>query len=242
MSLSPIPDSPPLRNELLAALPPEDVEHLRPHLRRAILVRNQVLYEQGGPTDEVYFIQEGVVSLTADTGDNGSVEVGMTGRDGLAGASALLDPDAVSSYRATVQVPGHAVRMQTAAFREAVERLPALRDRCLRYLQVTLIHASQGMACNTRHELPERLARWLLLAHDRLDSDDLPLKQEFLSQMLGVRRAGVSVVATALQSQGLIRQTRGCITVLDRAGLEEAACNCYRFIKDSSDRIMSRGK
>lgn len=234
--------SPPPRNELLAALPPEDVERLRPHFQRVSLVLNQVLYEQGGPMDEVYFVGDGVVSLTADTGDNGLVEVGMTGREGLAGASVLLDPGAVSAHRVTVQVPGHAIRMQTPAFREAVERSPILRDRCLRYLQVTLIQTSQVAACNVRHELPERLARWLLMTHDRLEGDDLPLTHEFLAQMLGVRRAGVSVVATALQSQELIRQARGRITVLDRAGLEEAACNCYQFIKSNRDRIMNRGK
>lgn len=227
------------RNELLSALPPEDVERLRPQLQHVTLVLNQVLYEQGGPMDEVYFVQDGVVSLTADTGDNGTVEVGMTGREGLVGANVLLDPGAVSVHRAVVQVPGHAIRMRTAAFREAVEHSPALRDRCLRHVQVTLTQASQGAACNARHELPERLARWLLMTRDRVDYDELPLTQEFLSQMLGVRRAGVSVVTTTLQSQGLVRQARGRITVLDRAGLEEAACNCYRFIESNRKRITS---
>ena len=242
MSFGPISAFPSLRNELLAALSPEDIERLRPHFQDVTLVLSQVLYEQGGRMDEVYFVQDGVVSLTADTGDNGVVEVGMTGRDGLAGANVLLDPGAVSVHRATVQVPGHAIRMRTETFREAVEHSPALRDRCLRYLQVVLIQASQVAACNARHELPERLARWLLTARDQLDYDDLPLTHEFMSQMLGVRRPGVSVVATALQSQGLIRQMRGRIIVADRPGLEGIACNCYHIIKNSRNRLMSRDK
>lgn len=238
MALGLISGSLALRNELLLALPPEDIERLRPHLQHVTLVLNQVLYEQGGPMDEVYFVQDGVVSLTADTGDNGTVEVGMIGREGLVGANVLLDPGAVSAHRAGVQLPGHAIRVRTAAFREAVEHSPTLRDRCLRHLQVAMIQASQGAACNARHELPERLARWLLTVRDRVDTDELALAQDFLAQMLGVRRAGVSTVATALQSQGLVRQGRGRITVLDRAGLEEAACNCYRFIESNRKRIM----
>jgi CRP-like cAMP-binding protein len=241
MGLSLVSGAQPLRNELLVALAPEDLERLRPHLRHATLVLNQVLYEPGAPVEEVYFVQDGIVSLTADTQDNGMVEVGMTGREGVVGAQVLLDSDAFSAHRTVVQVPGHAVRMRAAVFRDAVEHAPALRDRCLRHLQTAMIQTSQGAACNARHELPERLARWLSMMRDRLDTDELPLTQELLAEMLGVRRPGVSVVASALQTTGVIRQGRGRITVLDREGLRAEACACYGFIEGSRRRITGAG-
>lgn len=242
MAFGLVSGSPVLRNELLVALPPDEIERLRPHMQHVSLVLNQVLYEVGAPIEDVYFVQAGLASVVADTRDNGQVEVGMVGRDGVVGATVLLAPEAVVAHRAFVQVPGHAVRVKAPALREAVEHCPILRDRCLRYIQVLLTQSAQGAACNARHELPERLARWLLMTRDRLDDDDMPLRQEFLAVMLGVRRAGVSVVATTLQSTGVIRQGRGRITVLDREGLEEQACNCYRVIEDARRRVMGGGK
>lgn len=238
MPSSPVPGPPPLQNELLAALLAEDLDRLRPHCRRVTLVMGQVLHEPGAPIGEVYFVQEGLVSLIADTGDAGLVEVGMTGREGLVGAVVLLDPEAVSTHRAVVQVPGHALRMGVDAFRDAVGRSPALRDRCMRHLQTLLVQASQAAACNARHDLPERLARWLLMTHDRAGTDELPMRQEFLGQMLGVRRAGVSTALGALETMGVIRHARGRITVLDRPGLEAEACNCYRVIRNNERRVM----
>lgn len=238
MLLSLVSNPPSLQNELLAALPPEDLDRLRPHCQRVTLVMEQVLHEPGAPMEQVYFVQGGLVSLVADTGDAGLVEVGMAGREGMAGAVALLDPGAVSLYRAVVQVPGHAIRMGVGAFRDAVGQSPALRDLCLRYLQTLLVQASQAAACNARHDLPERLARWLLMTHDRVDGDELPMRQEFLGQMLGVRRAGVSIALAALETMGVVRPARGRITVLDRPGLEAEACNCYRVIRDNKHRVM----
>ena len=162
----------------------------------------------------------------------------MTGRDGMIGVSAMLNPDATAVHRALVQVPGIAIRMQTTVFKELAERSSAFRDRCLRYIQVLMVQTAQVAACNARHELPERLARWLLMSHDKLDSDDMPMTQEFLAFMLGVRRTGVSHVANTLQSTGAIRQSRGRITILDRSLLEAEACNCYRLIEDSRRKIM----
>ena len=232
------PDQPSFRNELLAALPKDVQAQLRPHLRRVSLSMEQELHEVGNPIDYVYFVEAGLVSLTAETGDNGFVEVGMTGREGLVGTAALLNPDAVAVHRAIVQISGTALRMDAPTLRGLVEQHPALRDRCLRYLQVVMVQTSQAAACNARHELPERLARWLLMVRDRADSDEVPMTQEFLSYMLGVRRAGVSVVASALQAQGLIQQSRGRVAILDRAGLEQEACPCYRLIEDSRRQIM----
>jgi len=238
MSFMPSTEVTGFRNELLRALPADDLDRLRPHLRPVTLVLSQILHEAEAPIDEVYFIEAGLASLTADTSDNGLVEVGMTGREGLVGVAVLLSPEPASIHRAFIQMPGRAFRVRATVFRELVEASPALRDRCLRYVQVLLVQNSQVAACNARHGLPERLARWMLMSWDRADSEELPMTQEFLSYMLGVRRAGVSTVANALQSQGLIRQARGRITLLDRAGLEARACTCYRLIERSRARIM----
>src|SRR5690242_8193228 len=213
------PEWAPFQNEILATLPPKDIERLRPHLSRVTLVSGQVLHEHGNLIEDVFFIEAGIASLTADTMDNGAVEVGLTGREGLVGVSALLNPEALSIHRAFVQVPGAAFRMRATVLREAVEQSPVLRDRCLRFIQWMLVQTSQAAACNARHEVAERLARWLLLSHDRIDADDLPLTQEFLSAMLGVRRSAVSMAASTLQAGGLIEQARSRIRVLDRAGL-----------------------
>lgn len=229
---------PTFKNHLLRFLPPEVCEVLRQHMSPVTMVLSQVLHEVQAPIEDVYFVEEGLVSLTADTHDNGSVEVGMTGREGIVGVSMLLNPKAIAYHRAFVQVPGSAFRMRSSIFREMSERYPAVRDICLRYLQVMMVQSSQAAACNARHELPERLARWFLMTHDRIDNDSLPMTQEFMALMLGVRRAGVSVVANALQAQGLIRQHRGHVDVLDRAGLEQEACSCYRQIEDCRKQVM----
>lgn len=240
MAFDTAPSGPAFRNGLLAVLSDEDIEQLRPHLQQVRLVLEQVLHEPGEQMDHVYFPESGVVSLTADTKDNGLVEVGMTGREGMVGASVILNPDAIAVHRAVVQVHGSATRMRTAAFGEVLDRSPAFRVRCLRYVQVLMVQSSQAAACNARHELTERLARWLLMSRDRLDGDEMPMTQEFLAQMLGVRRTGVSLIASTLQSTGAIRQSRGRITILDRELLEAEACNCYRFIEDTREKIMGK--
>ncbi len=238
MPVVPTAENTSFRNELLRALPADELQRLRPHLVPVTLVVSQVLHEAEAAIDEVFFLESGLAFLTADTRDHGLVEVGTTGRDGFVGLPALLSPEPFSVHRAFVQIPGRAHRLRAAVLRDMAEALPTLRDRCLRYVQVMLMQNSQIAACNARHELPERLARWLVMSRDRIDGDDLPMTQEFLSAMLGVRRAGISVVANALQAQGLIRQSRGRITVLDRAGLEGKACTCYGMIERNRARIM----
>ena len=230
---------PAIRNQLLSVLPADEAERLRPLLTHVTLVIGQVLHEPGTRIDDVFFMEQGVASLTADTEDNGAVEVGMTGREGMVGISVLLNPDAMATQRAFIQIPGSAWRMSAVDLRRAVEQSPVLRDRCLRYVQLLMVHTAQSAACNARHQLPERLARWLLMSHDRVDGDELPMTQEFLSLMLGVRRAGVSTAASVLQAGGLISYSRGRVTVRDRAGLEQAACECYRIVRESSDSILS---
>jgi CRP-like cAMP-binding protein len=235
-----LPDPQWTRNETLAALAAAELERLRPHLLRVELVANQVLYGAGAPIDYVYFLEEGLVSLTVDTGDDGLVDAAVVSRDGVVGGQILLSPDAISIYRTVVQIPGRALRMPVDAFRDAASELATLRDRCLRVIYVALVQASQAAGCNARHELSERLARWLLTLRARMDEDEMPITQDFLACMLGVRRPGVSIVAGGLQTKGLIRQGRGRITVLDRAGLEVEACHCYRLIEDAQHRIMGR--
>jgi CRP-like cAMP-binding protein len=231
-----------LRNEVLAVLRPEDLDWLRPQLQPVTLVAGQVLYEVNAPIEHVYFLEEGIVSLTADSGSKGLVEVGLSGREDLVGVQALLSADAIHVHRSVVQIPGRALRMRTAAFRDAADNLSALRDRCLRSIQVNLAEVSQTACCNARHGLPARLARWLLMVRDRVDSDELMLTQEFLSYMLGVRRAGVSVVASSLQGMGLIRQGRGRVVVLDRGGLKNQACICYQVIQEARQRIIGSAR
>ena len=225
-------------NHILAALPIADIELLHPHLSRMTMVSGQVLHEANSPITDVFFIENGVVSLAADTRDEGRVEVGLLGREAFAGASVLLNADPWSAHRAFSQVPGEVYRMSSAALRSAVEQSERLRDLCLRHVEMLMVQTSQVAACNARHNLPERLARWLLMVRDRTDSDNLPMTQEFLSVMLGVRRSGVSVAAGTLQTAGLVRISRGHVLILDHDGLATAACDCYRIIQQNRDRIL----
>jgi CRP-like cAMP-binding protein len=231
---------PPFRNRLLAAFAPADLEALRPHLLGPVaLAQGQVLHARGRPVADVFFPEAGLASFIVDTLDgSGAAEVAVTGREGLVGAAVLLDPEAVATHEAFVQIPGAAWRVPAQVLRAAVEQSPALHGRLLRYVQFLMVQTAQAAACNARHAVPQRLARWLLMAHDRVDGDELALRQEAVSLMLGVRREGVSVAAGALQDRGLIRQARGCITVLDRPGLEAAACGCYRAVRDGQARIL----
>jgi CRP-like cAMP-binding protein len=226
------------RNHILAALPISEIDLLRPHLSHSTLVSGQVLHEANNPITDVFFPENGVVSLAADTHDDGRVEVGLLGREGFVGSSVMLNAEPWSVHRAFTQVPGDAYRMSAAALRSAVEQSASLRHRCLRHVEMLMVQTSQVAACNARHNLPERLARWLLMVRDRIESDDLPMTQEFLSVMLGVRRSGVSVAASTLQAGGLIRVGRGHVTILDHDGLASSACDCYRMIQQNRDRIL----
>jgi CRP-like cAMP-binding protein len=226
------------RNEILAALPAREIEALRPLLNGVTLISGQVLHEPDNPISDVFFVEAGVVSLTANTLDGGQVEVGLTGREGLVGVSVMLNSKPVSVHRAFIQVPGFANRMSSGALRTAIKQSPILRDRCLRSVEMVMVESSQVAACNARHNLPERMARWLLMVRDRLDSDNLPMTQEFLSVMLGVRRSGVTVAANTLHAAGLISQSRGHVTIADHAGLAAASCDCYGIIRRSQDRIL----
>jgi CRP-like cAMP-binding protein len=230
----------PGRNRLLASLPGGDREQLRPLLEPVRLDFKQVLYAPNEPIAHVYFPLDAVVSLLTVMEDGASVEIGTVGNEGMVGLPVFLGADSLPS-QAFSQVPGDALRMEAPVFREAAERLPALRRAMHRYTQALFNQVAQSAACNRLHSLEERCARWLLMTHDRVGTDRFQLTQEFLAQMLGTRRPSVSVAAGMLQQAGFIRYSRGRITVADREGLEGASCECYEVIRQEFDRLLGPG-
>ena len=231
------PSPKPTRNRLLAALPREDYERLEAKLEPVSLDLKQPLYEPGVPIEHVYFPSACVISLLMDVGDGGMIEVGTTGNEGVVGLPVFLGADEMPG-RALCQIPGDAFRMEAGAFREEADRPGRLRELLLRYTQALFNLVAQTAACNRGHSVEERCARWLLITQDRVESDRFPMTQEFMGQMLGVRRATVNVAAGMLQKAGFIAYTRGRIRVLDRPGLESAACECYGRIRAEFDRLL----
>lgn len=224
-------------NRLLEALPAEELERLRPLMEVAPVLYGEVMAETDGPFTHVYFPTVGVISTVLIMEDGPTIEVGTIGNEGMAGLPVVLG-DERSPTRVFCQVPGEAVRMEAAAFREQARRGGPLAELILRYAQAYLTLVSQTAACNGLHTIEERLCRWLLMTHDRMGSDTIPLTQEVLSQMLGVRRPSVSLVAGTLQEAGLIRYVRGKLEILDRAGLEAASCACYGIVRREFDRLL----
>jgi CRP-like cAMP-binding protein len=232
-----MPPTPSISNRLLAALALEDLYTLRAQLEPVPLPHKQTLSNPGAPIDHVYFPQEGMVSLVQPL-QGAMIEVGMIGKEGFVGVPVLLGAD-TSPLEAMVQIPGSALRIEASAFREEARRSTALSGLLLRYAQALQVQISLSAACNGRHTLPERLARWLLTARDRAPSDELPLGHEFLSMMLGVRRAGVTVALGTLKTAGLIRNTHGRVTIVDRHGLEATSCECYRVVRNEYERLLA---
>jgi CRP-like cAMP-binding protein len=225
------------RNRLLAALEPEDFALLEPHLESATLALGQVLYEPGDVIRHAYFPHDAVISLVNIMEDGGSVEVGVFGREGVMGLlSALATREAFGRY--VVQMPGTASRVAYERLNEVRNTRPKLRQLIAFYGEALLAQTFQTVSCNAVHVVEARCCRWILSMHDRTDQDTLPLTHEFLAQMLGVQRSTVSVVTRTLQTAGLIRQSRGGITVTDRAGLENVACECYGKIRRHYQRLL----
>ncbi len=214
------------RNRLLLALPRSTYRALLPDLEAVILPHGAVLFEARAEITHIYFPQRCVISLLTAADEGPGVEVALIGNEGMAGLSVFLGAGS-STTQAVLQVPDGAWRMDVGAFGRAIAHEPSLHDVLKRYTQSVISQVAQGLACNQRHAVAPRCARWLLMAHDRVGADRFALTQEFLGQMLGARRPTVSVTAQGLQTLGLIRYTRGMVTVLDRAGLESAACTCY---------------
>ena len=224
-------------NLLLAALSAADRERLEPDLEPETLGLGKVLYEPDAPIEYVHFVDDGLVSVVSRMTE-GTVEVGTIGREGFAGSAVLLHADRAPTLT-FVQVAGSGRRIPTTRLRAAIEASPALQQLLLRYVQALFEQVAQTAACNRLHTLEERCARWLLVTQDRIGGDLLPLTQEFLSYMLGVHRPAVTLAAGALQKAGLIRYSRGRVTVIDRSGLEAASCACYAFTKQSIDRLLA---
>jgi CRP-like cAMP-binding protein len=224
-------------NKLLLALTPEDLDRLHPHLELITLVQKQILSKPNAPIEHVHFVQDGMVSIVQVLEDGVDAEVGVIGSEGFDGMPVLLGAE-TSPLEAMVQLPGFALRLPASALRDAVALSPALSELLLRYVQAFHIQVSMCAGCNLRHNLPERLARWLLIARDRAASDRLRLTHEFLSIMLGVRRPGITVALGALRAAKLIYNGHGHVTIIDRPGLEAACCECYGVVRNEYKRLL----
>ncbi len=219
-----------VHNEILLALPPKEREMLFPKLELMRLQTHHVLHEPGDTLKSAYFCNSGLVSVLSVFPDGKSVEVGLVGKEGFIG-SPLVAGFRTSSTRAVGQIEGSAFRVDGETLMVLLRQCPKLERRLQQFSQVLGMQATQIAACNRLHEVNERLARWLLMSADRTGSDSVPLTQELLAQMLGTRRSSVTVAAGMLQKAGLITHTRGEVKIIDRANLEEAACECYGIMQ-----------
>jgi CRP-like cAMP-binding protein len=226
-----------IKNQLLAALPAELLSRLLPRTRPVSLGIRDSLMRPDALIEAVYFVESGWVSLVTELEDGTQAEVGLIGREGMVGLPLITGVD-TSFVDAFVQAEGTARRMDARAFRTAMEEEPALRTLLFRYFEAMVSQVTQTAACNGRHDLEQRLARWLLMAHERAEGDELQITQEFLALMLCVYRPSVSVVASTLQRAGIIRYGRGHITILDREALEAAACDCYRAVRRRFEYLL----
>jgi CRP-like cAMP-binding protein len=218
-------------NHLLAALTDEEYRRLSPHLELVRLPAGKILYEPGDKVRYAYFLKGGMVSLLSTTHDGRSVEVGMIGNEGLAGMPIIFGVSQ-APYKIMVQLQGHAMRIKAEALRGEFKRGGHLHDLLLHYAHTLLTQIAQSAACNRFHTVEERLCRWLLVSRDRVQTDTLHLTQEFISHMMGVPRTSVTAIASGLQKEGIIRHSRGKITILDRRRLETVSCECYRLVSE----------
>jgi CRP-like cAMP-binding protein len=225
-------------NLLLAHLPRAVRERIAPHLKPVSLQRREVLHRPGEVIRHVYFPVSCLISITLTTREGQTAEAGMAGFREMVGVNALMGAGEATHTEYIVQVAGDAVRAEAGPLREEFDRGGELRDVVLRHTQAMIAYLSQNSLCHQFHGLEQRLARWLLEARDRLGSDRLPLTHEFLSVMLGVRRAGVTESAVRLKEGGLISYKRGDIRILDGEGLEGVACECYRVLRHECDRLL----
>ena len=223
-------------NRMLDSLPPDDFKRFVPHLQEATFPLSTVLFRPEDEIEYAYFPTTCIVSLLTQLEDGSGLEVGLVGKEGVAGVSAILG--GTETKVATVQAAGSALKIRVGAFRDEFKRGGALQASVLRYLHALMTQISQSAVCNIRHPVPGRLARWLLMYHDRLGKDEFELTHEFMAAMLGVRRSGISETAAVLQRKGLIAYRRGRVKILDRSGLESFACECYPVVKVKYDDLI----
>ena len=233
----PVPEQSSVRNALLTALSADDYAVWAPHLTRFDMPFRMTLHDASEPILAVYFPEQGYASMLATLGDGEAAEVGMIGPEGVIGLPLLFGTDR-SSVEAMVQSGGFAYRLPAEMFQRAMEERPAARALLLRYAMAFNVQVTMTAACNGRHRVEQRLARWLLMASDRTEGDEFAMTHEFLSMMLAVRRAGVTVAAGALQKAGFIRYEQGRIRITDRRGLEGAACECHAIVRREFERLM----
>jgi len=229
-----------LGNRLLDALPLAHWRRISALLQRERAELKQILHAPGARIEAVYFPVDAVVSILTTLSDGAGVEIATVGNEGMLGSPVVLGSNAMPAREfCQVQVPGELLRMEKTAFAEVLSQDDSFREVVQLYVQALFSQVAQQVACNALHSVEERCCRWLLLTHDRVHSDSFPLSQEFLAQMLGVRRASVTLAAGALQTAKLIHYQRGEMTIVDRKGLEQVSCECYGALRDEFDRLLS---
>ena len=231
----------PRSNHLLAAFSEAEWQRCRPQLEHVDLKLGQVLYESGMPQGHVYFPTSAIVSLLYVTENGESAEIAVVGNEGFVGVPLLLGGGSTSG-RAVVQGAGEGYRIRAQAIKEVFERSAPVKHLLLRYIQALTTQMAQTAVCNRHHKLDQQLCRLLLLRLDRMQGNELVTTQELISNLLGVRREGVTAAALKLQAAGLIRYARGHISVLDRAGLARRSCECYAVVKQEYDRLLPEGR
>jgi CRP-like cAMP-binding protein len=232
-----------LGNRLLDALPLPDRRRIAALLEREKGGHKQILYPPGATIEALYFPVDAVASILTTLSDGAGVEIATVGNEGMLGSPVVLGSDAMPAREfCQVQVPGEMLRMDRASFAEVLSRDGPFRDVIQHYVQALFSQIAQQVACNALHSIEERCCRWLLLTHDRVQKDSFPITHEFLAQMLGVRRASVTLAAGALQAAGLISYRRGEMVIVDREGLEDVSCECYHVLQDEFDRLLGPAK
>ena len=220
-----------VKNRILLAIPDDEFTAVRPLLDEVEMPRHKIFYDQGEKIEHAYFPNEGMVSLVVLVNDGRSVEVGITGAEGVVGAPLAFGFES-APMRAIMQIAGRGLRVPSLTLEEAFHRAPCLKVLVERFVMMQQLQVAQLAACNRLHDMDQRLARWLLMCQDRIDSESLPLTHEFLAQMLGSGRPTVTIAAGVLERAGLIQNTRGSVKILNRKRLEDAACECYRAIQN----------
>jgi CRP-like cAMP-binding protein len=228
-------------NRLLAAIPPEEYQRLLPHLKPVYLEYKQILYQPNEPINYVYFPNNGVVSLLTIMENGEAIEVGTVGNEGMIGLPLFLEANTIPG-QALAQIPGEAFQMRADIFKREVAPASPLFKMLQSYTQALFNQIAQSAACNRLHSIEERFCRWMLMTQDRVGSNEFPLTHEFLGEMLGVRRASVSVVAATIQKAGFISYRRGKMSILDREGLEDITCECYGIVKAEFDRLVGNSE
>ena len=231
------PPTEPVANRLLAALPRDEYQRLRPSLQQVSFSLGEVVYEFGGQLDHVFFPTTSIVSLLYTMENGASAEMGLTGNDGVVGIALFMGGGTMPN-RAVIQSAGDAIRMKASVLKDEFALGGKFQQLLLRYTQALITQISQTAVCNRLHSVEQQLCRWLLLSHDRVKADELIMTQELIADMLGVRREGVTVAAGHLQDAGAISYVRGHIKIVDRARLEATVCECYRVVKDEFDRLL----